>query len=74
MSKQIYNIIRLLTLLKVFSTERFIDAQIDARHAVGEFDNIETAYIYVRVAASPRMTYSDLICDNNFAFKKVWLV
>jgi hypothetical protein len=49
-----YDLLCLLTKLKVLSVEKFIEAQIDLRHMAGEFDDIDTSTCWVAVSHDPR--------------------
>jgi hypothetical protein len=53
MSKSTYTLLCMLVKLKVIGVDTFVEAQIDARHQAGEFDDIDGATYWVPVSHDP---------------------
>lgn len=75
MTKRTFDLLRFLTKLEVLTIEEFIDAQLDARNAAGEWDDIDTSSVWSAVADSTGYTYEDFEREGQkMPAKQVWLI
>ncbi len=73
MTKQQFDLFKFLTMLNVLTLEQYVDAQLDARNAAGEWDDIDSESVWSAVADSTAYTYESF--DKiDMPTRQVWLI